>query len=150
MFSLDKLSPLVKPRKRIGRGGKLGGTSGKGSKGQKARSGGSPRPGFEGGQMPLYRRLPKRGFNNKNHQLESHIINLIQLNNFFNDGEIITKDLLIERKIIKPSHLKPFQLKILGDGVLSKKLVIYADKFSKSALEAIKKSGSEARLLKDA
>jgi len=75
MFQLNKLSPLVKKRKRVGRGGKLGGTSGKGHKGQKARSGGYVRIGFEGGQMPLFRRLPKRGFNNHNFQDTFVVVN---------------------------------------------------------------------------
>jgi len=149
MFQLNKLNPLVKKRKRVGRGGKLGGTSGKGHKGQKARSGGYVRIGFEGGQMPLFRRLPKRGFNNHNFKDVFVIVNLKQLNVF--DAEtLITKEILVEKGIIK-SHkgMNGLLLKVLGNGVLSKKLSIQADAFSASALKAIKDIGGEARVNKE-
>ena len=87
MLNLHNLTPLVKKRKRIGRGGKRGGTSGKGHKGQSARSGGQQSAnGFEGGQMPLFRRLPKRGFNNSPFAQVTKIVNLQQLNEVFEDG----------------------------------------------------------------
>lgn len=150
MFQLNKLTPLVKKRKRVGRGGKLGGTSGKGSKGQKARSGPKIRIAFEGGQMPLFRRLPKRGFSNYDHATSYSIINLQALNDSFNEGESVNKDALVEKGLLKAQKgKKDFLLKILGTGKLSKKLIIHADAFSESAIKAIEKSGGEARLNKE-
>lgn len=147
MFQLNNLTPLVKKRKRVGRGGKLGGTSGKGHKGQKARSGGYVRIGFEGGQMPLFRRLPKRGFNNFNFRTEYEIVNLKQLEDAFTVSEIVTRESLLEKGLIK-AH-KGYLLKVLGNGELSKKLTVHADAFSKSALKAIEDCGGEARLNKE-
>ena len=150
MFQLNKLNPLVKKRKRVGRGGKLGGTSGKGHKGQKARSGGFVRIGFEGGQMPLFRRLPKRGFNNYNFKDEYVVVNLKQLDETFEVGALVTKETLVERGLIKSHKGKQgLLLKVLGTGVLSKKLSIYADAFSKSAMKAIENSGGEAHVTKE-
>jgi large subunit ribosomal protein L15 len=149
---LNSLSPLLKKRKRIGRGGSRGGTSGKGHKGQKARSGGYIRPGFEGGQMPLFRRLPRRGFNNANFKTESIIVSILDLEKAFNAGDqvtaesLMTKGLISQKKGIKQQN---FRVKILGGGELSKKLIVTADAFSKSAVEAIQKSGGEARLIKE-
>lgn len=150
MLQLNKLSPLVKKRKRVGRGGKLGGTSGKGHKGQKARSGGYIRLGFEGGQMPLFRRLPKRGFNNYNFQEEQCIINLEQLNSSFDAGSTITKEALLDKGIIKAKkNSQGFLLKVLGHGKLSKKFIVHADAFSESAAKAIVDNGGEARVTKE-
>src|SRR3984957_17763661 len=119
MLKLHNLTKLVKARKRVGRGGKLGGTSGKGHKGQKARSGGYIRIGFEGGQMPLFRRLPKRGFNNYNFQDDQCIVNLEQLNTAFDAGSTITKEVLLEKGIIKARKSDHgFLLKVLGTGKL--------------------------------
>ncbi|MCX5922243.1 MAG: 50S ribosomal protein L15, partial [Candidatus Dependentiae bacterium] len=124
-MQLNNLSPLVKKRKRVGRGGKLGGTSGKGHKGQKARSGGYVRIGFEGGQMPLFRRLPKRGFNNFNFKDNFVIVNLEQIENGFDAGAIVNKEALVEKGIIKAHKgKKGLMLKVLGHGELSKKLTI--------------------------
>lgn len=147
MFSLNQIAPLVKKRKRVGRGGSRGGTSGKGHKGQKARSGGSPRPGFEGGQMPIYRRLPKHGFTNAPFKRVVEIVNFTQLTSF-DDGAEITRELLMEQGIIKPRKNKPFLLKVLGNGLLEKKLTIIADLFSAKALEAIEKTGGKAIIKK--
>lgn len=139
-----KLSELTnsdgarKSRIRVGRGigsGK-GKTSGRGHKGQKARSGYSRKIGFEGGQMPLQRRLPKRGFNNKRFKIEYTIINLGQLNGCEN-GAVVSPEYLVEKGIIKQYCGK---LKILGSGELSKKIEIHAHKFSASALEQLKKN----------
>lgn len=150
MFQLNKLSPLVKKRKRVGRGGKLGGTSGKGHKGQKARSGGYIRIGFEGGQMPLFRRLPKRGFNNVEFNDEYKIINIDQLNDAFATGATITKENLVEMGLIKFKKSNGgFLLKVLGHGGLSKKFTVHADAFSQSALKAIVDNGGEARVTKE-
>jgi large subunit ribosomal protein L15 len=91
MFRLERLKSIVKKRKTVGRGGDRGGTSGRGGKGQTARSGGNPRIGFEGGQMPLARRLPKRGFNNVSFRDEYEVVNLGNINANFDDGATITK-----------------------------------------------------------
>ncbi|MGB8367244.1 MAG: 50S ribosomal protein L15, partial [Candidatus Babeliales bacterium] len=97
MFRLENLVPLGKKRKRVGRGGSRGGTSGKGHKGQKARSGGGIAPAFEGGQMPLHRRLPKRGFTNARFKKVIEIVNLKHLDKIFNEGETVSKKILIEK-----------------------------------------------------
>lgn len=147
MFQLNTLSPIVKKRKRVGRGGKLGGTSGKGHKGQKARSGGFVRIGFEGGQMPLFRRLPKRGFNNFNFRDDVVIVNLEQLEKAFDSESLVTKEALLEKGLIK--SCQNALLKVLGTGKLSKKLTVQADAFSKSAVKAIEDCGGEARVTKE-
>lgn len=129
-------------RKRVGRGDSsgFGKTSGRGQKGQKARS--KVRIGFEGGQMPLYRRIPKRGFNNINRK-EYAIVNLDQLN-IFKDGEDVTPELLIEKGII---HKLKDGVKILGNGNLENKLNVKAHKFSKNATEAINKIGGKVEVV---
>ncbi len=153
MLKLDNLVSLTKKRKRVGRGGSRGGTSGKGHKGQKARSGGSIRAGFEGGQMPLYRRLPKRGFTNARFKKEVRILNLKMLDDAFDTGALVTKEVLIEKGLLRSKKSlkgKPgFILKILGNGILSKKLTICADAFSESAVKAIQAQGGEARLTRE-
>ena len=146
MFQLNSLSRLIKKRKRIGRGGSRGGTSGRGHKGQKARTGESGIGiGFEGGQMPLVRRLPKRGFSNKRFAKEVKIINLRTLERLCNDGDEVTKERLRELGIIKGKS--KFHLKILGMGTLSKKIIVQADAASKSAVEAIEKAGGSVTLI---
>lgn len=144
MFQLNNLVKLQKKRKRVGRGGCKGGTSGKGHKGQKARSGGYVARGFEGGQMPLSRRLPKRGFNNTNFKKEFELVSLEQLDKAFNNDDVVTKDLLIERGIIKGKRNS--LLKVLGGFKLSKKLIVSADAFSGSAMEMINNLGGSAKL----
>lgn len=144
---LNSLKSLVKKRKRIGRGGDRGGTSGRGHKGQKARSGPHIGVAFEGGQMPLTRRLPKYGFNNAVFEKKFEIINLGQINNKFDEGTLINKDLLIEHGIIKGR--KGTHLKVLSNGGLEKKFIIYADAFSKSAIETITKLGGQANINKE-
>lgn len=141
MFRLNELTPLTKKRKRIGRGGSRGGTSGRGTKGQKARSGGKVDVGFEGGQMPLYRRLPKRGFSNVKFQKLIKIVNVGDLTPFANQE--ITKDLLVEKGIIRVRSNKPFHLKVLGNGVLDTPLTVVADSFSASARKAIEQAGGK-------
>lgn len=146
MLNLDTLSPLVKKRKRIGRGGSRGGTAGRGHKGQKARSGGSSvRRGFEGGQTNLVRRLPKVGFNNKEFQRETVVINLGQLEHFFEAQTVVDVATLAERGLIK--NAPGAAVKILGKGTLTKKLTVHAHAFSKSALESIQKSGGQAHII---
>ena len=144
---LNELKPVPgarHSRKRIGRGtgSGHGKTAGKGNKGQNARSGGGVRPGFEGGQIPLFQRLPKRGFKNINRK-EYAIVNLCDLN-IFDNGTVVTPDLLIDAKIIKDIKSG---VKILGCGTLEKKLTIKAHKFSASASEEIKKAGGTAEVI---
>jgi len=144
-MNLHDLKPAEKAnknRKRRGRGGSsgLGTTSGRGNKGQKARSGGGVRPGFEGGQMPLTRRLPKRGFNNSRFAKTVEIVNLTDIDNKYTDGETVNKESLVEKGLIKGN--KNF-IKILGEGDISKKLTFNVDKVSGSAEKKIKEAGGE-------
>lgn len=145
LHELEKNIGAKQSKKRVGRGpgSGLGKTSGKGQKGQKARSGASINPVFEGGQLPLYRRLPKRGFTNALFKTEYAVINVSDLNKFDN-GTVVTPALLKEKGIIK-KQLKG--IKVLGNGKLEKKLTIQAHKFSTSALEKIKESGSKAEVI---
>ncbi len=147
MIALNNLAPLCKKRKRVGRGGSRGGTSGKGHKGQKARSGAHIGAGFEGGQMPLTRRLPKRGFSNARFTKTYCVVNLELLNKHFASGAVITKQDLIDQGIIKKNT--PELIKILGQGALDKKLIVHADAFSKAAEEAITKQGGEIHINKE-
>ena len=130
--------------KRLGRGigSGLGKTSGKGHKGQWARSGGGVRPGFEGGQMPLTRRLPKRGF--KSQRDDYSIINVCDLEAFEN-GATVNAEILTNMGVI--TKLQPMGLKILGNGELTKKLNVQAKKFTKSAIEKIEKAGGKAEVI---
>ena len=132
-------------RKRLGRGvgSGTGKTSGKGHKGQNARSGGGVRPGFEGGQLPLFRRLPKRGFSNANFKTRYAVINLSDLNRFENGAEI-TPEILKEMGLIKKTL---DGIKVLGNGTLEKKLTVKAHKFSDVAKEQIEKLGGKAEVI---
>ncbi len=143
------MSPAINSNpksKRIGRGigSGIGKTSGRGTKGQNSRSGGGVRVGFEGGQMPLTRRLPRRGFNNKNFKKVYNVINVSQLNNF-KENTVITAELLLEKNII--SKIAPYGLKVLGNGNLNKALTVKANKFSESAIEKITKAGGKVEVL---
>ena len=135
----------VKARKVLGRGTSsgTGKTSGKGHKGQNARSGGGVRPGFEGGQLPLYRRLPKRGFSNADFKIKFAVINVSDLN-LFEEGSTITPELLKELGIIK-NQLDG--VKILGNGSIDKKLTVRAHKFSDKAKKAIETAGGKAEVI---
>ena len=135
----------TKTRKRVGRGtgSGLGKTSGKGHKGQNARSGGGVRPGFEGGQIPLFRRLPKRGFSNAMFKTTYAVLNLSDLNKF-EENTTITPELLKEMGILK-NQLDG--VKILGNGTLEKKLTVQANQFSKKAKEEIEKLGGKAEVI---
>ncbi len=133
-------------RKRIGRGpgSGHGKTSGRGHKGYGSRAGASRRLGFEGGQMPLFRRLAKRGFSNKRFAANVAIINVATLEQKFEDGETVSPETLIEKGLAK----KRFDvIKILGDGELSKKLTVQAHRFSASAEEKIQASGGTVERL---
>lgn len=147
-MKLNELKPrpgAVKKNKRVGRGpgSGHGKTSCRGGKGQTARTGASIPPYFEGGQMPLVRRIPKRGFKNAPFKKEYAIINLEQLNSFEPQTEI-TPEFLVEKKIVK--DLKD-GLKVLADGELKVPLIIKAHKFSKTAIEKIEKAGGKVEVI---
>ena len=136
----------TKSRKRVGRGtgSGLGKTSGRGQKGQNARSGGGVRPGFEGGQMPLFRRMPKRGFTNI-FAKKYAILNIEDLNRF-DDNTVITPELLFEKGLVKGKN-EIDGIKILGNGNLEKKLTVKAHKFSKTAIEKIEAAGGKVEVI---
>lgn len=147
-MKINELAPAInstKPRRRLGRGmgSGLGKTSGKGMKGQGARSGGGVRPGFEGGQMPLIRRLPKRGFNNKQFTVKYTTVNVGDLN-VLDNNTVVTADLLMDKKIV--SKISPYGLKVLGNGNLEKSLTVVANKFSQSATDKIVKAGGKTEV----
>ena len=143
---LSNLSSTNTKRKRVGRGGSRGGTSGRGHKGQRARSGGRKalKPYFEGGQMPLTRRLPRRGFNNS-FAIECKIIGLDLLEAKFEAGESVNRESLVAKKMIKGRG--KYRIKILGNGKITKSLTVLADACSKSAHEAIINAGGTVELV---
>ncbi len=147
-MKLNDLSPAVgsvKPNFRKGRGigSGNGKTAGKGHKGQNARSGGGVRPGFEGGQMPISRRLPMKGFNNKNFATVYAIVNVADLN-CFEDGAVVGVEELIAMGLVKKTY---DGVKVLGNGELTKKLTVRASAFSASAEEKIKALGGNAEVI---
>ena len=139
-------SPEAKSRKRIGRGpgSGMGKTATKGQKGQKSRSGVSISAWFQGGQTPLYRRVPKRGFNNARFTTVYATINLSDLNKFFNDGDEVTPEILKERGIIKKQL---DGIKVLGNGELEKKLTVKANRFSSTAITKIESAGGKVEVI---
>ena len=148
-MKLHELSPAAGSskeawRKGRGHGSGNGKTAGKGHKGQNARSGGGVRPGFEGGQIPLYRRLPKRGFTNDMFKKEYTIINVELLNDLFNDGDTVSIETLLEQGIVKKALCG---LKVLGRGEITKKLTVKAAIFSGSAKEKIEAAGGKAEVI---
>ena len=145
-LNLLEKAPEAKTRKRVGRGpgSGMGKTSTRGEKGQKARSGSGIPAWFQGGQSPLYRRLPKRGFNNARFTIRFATINLSDLNKYFNDGDIVSVEILKERGIIK-KQLNG--VKILGNGNLEKKLTIKANRFSTKAVTKIESNGGKAEVI---
>ena len=139
-------SKETKVAKRVGRGpgSGMGKTSTRGENGQKSRSVASIKAWFQGGQTPLHRRIPIRGFNNKNFAKRYAIINLADLDKFFNDGDVVTPEILKERKIIKKELCG---VKVLGNGELTKKLTIKAHCFSSKAVTKIENSGGKAEVI---
>ena len=147
-MGLHDLKPAkgsVRNRKRVGRGpgSGLGKTAGRGEKGQKSRSGFARKPGFEGGQMPLHRRVPKRGFTNADFKKEFATVNLGRLE-VFEAGTIVTPELLVKQGIVK--RLRD-GLKVLADGSLTKALTVHAHRFSGKAQERIAALGGKAELI---
>ena len=146
-MKLHELKPAAgstHSQKRVGRGNGsgMGNTAGRGHKGQKARSGGGVRPGFEGGQMPATRRLPKHGFTNI-FRKEAAIINLRTLEDKFEDGAEITRDTLLERGLIRK---KDETVKILGKGDITKRFTVKVDKVSSSAAQKIVNAGGKVEV----
>ena len=145
-MKLNELMPSVprKARKRVGRGESsgLGKTAGKGSNGQKSRAGGGTKPGFEGGQMPLYRRIPKRGFTNRN-SVEIIGINISALERFENGAVVDVEALMVAGIVNNPKD----GVKILGNGEFTKKLTVKANAFSASAKEKIEALGGTAEVI---
>ena len=140
------VSKESKSRKRVGRGpgSGMGKTSTRGEKGQKARSGASIPAWFQGGQSPLYRRLPKRGFNNARFTTRFATINLADLDRYFADGDTVTPEILKERGIIKKQLSG---VKVLASGELTKKLTIKAQRFSSEAVTKIEAAGGKAEVI---
>ena len=148
-MKLHELSPAegsVKEGFRKGRGAGSGNgkTAGKGHKGQNARSGGGVRPGFEGGQLPLYRKLPKRGFNNSRFGKQYEVVNIGTLNEKFNSGDVVDVAALLAKGIINSVN---DGVKILGDGELTKELTVKAAVFSASAKEKIEAVGGKTEVV---
>ncbi|MDO4721185.1 MAG: 50S ribosomal protein L15 [Peptostreptococcaceae bacterium] len=146
LHDLKPAKGAVRAKRRIGRGtaSGQGKSAGRGGDGQWSRSGAGVRPGFEGGQMPLYRRLPKRGFNNYEFETRYSAINIDRLN-IFEDGTEVTPELLVERRVIR--KMAKDGVKILGNGNLEKKLTVKANKFTKSAAEKIEAAGGKAEVI---
>lgn len=145
LHELSKVEGSTHRRKVVGRGpgSGHGKTSGRGEKGQKARSGGGVHIWFEGGQTPLYKRLPRRGFSNARFATKYAVVNVSDLNRF-KDGEVVTPELLIESGLVK-KELNG--IKILGNGTLEKKLTVKANKFSKAAVASIENAGGTAEVI---
>ena len=148
-MKLHELSPAegsVKEGFRKGRGAGSGNgkTAGKGHKGQNARSGGGVRPGFEGGQLPLYRKLPKRGFNNSRFGKKYEVVNISTLNKKFENGDVVDVAALLAKGIINSVN---DGVKILGDGELTKELTVKAAVFSASAKEKIEAVGGKTEVV---
>ena len=143
LHELKNVPGAVHRKKRVGcgEGGGHGKTSGRGGKGQTARSGGSIRPGFEGGQMPLYRKLPHRGFNNYNHRVEIPVVNVGALASLDDKITEVNAQVLADNGLIRAGEPS---VKILGDGELSRALKVTAAKFSESAKAKIEKAGGQA------
>ena len=142
-MNLHNLKPRPGAKHRVkrlgcGESSGLAKTSGRGHKGQKSRSGGGVRPGFEGGQMPLHRRLPKRGFNNTRFQDKIAVVNVADLDGRFEDGATVNMESLKEARLVKGTY---DAVKVLGDGELTKKLTVEGCKVSASAKEKIEKAG---------
>ncbi len=143
LHELTNVPGAVHRKKRVGcgEGGGHGKTSGRGGKGQSARSGSSIRPGFEGGQMPLYRKLPHRGFNNFNHRIEIAVVNVGALASLDEKITEVNAKVLADNGLIRADDPK---VKVLGDGEISRALKVTATKFSESAKAKIEKAGGQA------
>lgn len=139
-------SPEAKTRKRVGRGpgSGMGKTATRGQNGQKSRSGASIPVWFEGGQSPLYRRIPKRGFNNARFETKYATINVSDLNKYFKDGDVVTPEVLKEKGIVKKQLSG---VKVLGNGELEVKLTVKANRFSQVAITKIESAGGKTEVI---
>lgn len=144
-FNLHPPAGATHRKKIVGRGqgSGLGGTAGKGNKGQQSRSGGKTYPGFEGGQMPLYRRLAHRGFSNKNFAVDYQIVNLNDVAERFDAGQTVDAETLLQKGLVRKAD-RP--VKILGNGELAKSLTFVVDKVSASAKAKIEKAGGKVEM----
>lgn len=140
-------APELKQKKRVGRGPGSGNgkTAGRGHKGQNARAGGGVRLGFEGGQMPLYRRIARRGFSNCPFKVTYDVVNVADLERVFSDGDVVNPDLLKEKRLVRS---KSINIKILGNGELKKKLTVQGLELSSAAKEKIEKAGGTIETMK--
>jgi large subunit ribosomal protein L15 len=145
-FKIKAPKGSTKNKRILGRGigSARGGTAGRGNKGQNSRSGGGVRPGFEGGQMPLFRRIARRGFSNAMFKEIYSVINIDDLEELYTNNETVTKESLVRKGLVRKSHLL---VKLLGTGKLTKKLKIVVDKISASAREKILKAGGEIKII---
>jgi large subunit ribosomal protein L15 len=145
LHNLHPAPGAKRPRKRVGRGPGSGNgkTAGRGHKGQKSRSGYSRRYGFEGGQMPLVRRIPKRGFTNI-FRVEFQVVNLRDLERIFSDGDTVSPEVLVEKGLARGGKRL---IKVLADGDLTKKLIVQAHKFSGAARAGIEKAGGSCEVV---
>lgn len=143
---ITSVAGAYKKRKRVGRGrgSGHGKTCGQGHKGMLSRSGSYSRPTYEGGQMPLFRRMPKRGFNNYNFAKRYEVVNVSQLERFFSDGAVISIEQLVAANLVDDVSSR---VKILGDGELTKKLEVTAHKFSKTAEQKIADCGGTVKIV---
>ena len=146
MLQLNNLEKLTKKRKRVGRGGKRGRYAGRGKEGQKSRTGSTSeiKAFFEGGQMPLVRRIPRRGFNNPFKRVFK-LVNLDDLETKFSNGETVNKESLEQKGLVKGNGV--YLIKVLGTGALTKKLAINVNAVSQSAAQAIQKAGGSIQLI---
>ena len=146
LHDLKPLKGARKRRKRVGCGESSGHgkTSCRGNKGQKARSGSAIRPGFEGGQMPLHRRLPKKGFGNGMHKLDIITVNVSELQRCFETGAVVNEETLREKRLVRGHGYDG--IKILGEGELTHKLTVHVDKISAGAKEKIEKAGGSVTI----
>lgn len=144
-FNLHPPAGATHRKKIVGRGqgSGLGGTAGKGNKGQQSRSGGKTYPGFEGGQMPLYRRLAHRGFSNKNFAIDYQIVNLDDIAERFEAGQTVDAESLLLKGLVRKAD-RP--VKVLGNGTLAKSLTFVVDKVSASAKAKIEKAGGKVEM----
>lgn len=145
MLKLSNLARTVAPRKRVGRGGARGGTSGRGHKGQRGRTSGNVKPMFEGGQMPLFRRLPKRGFSNERFALEYETVNIGLLDASFEPQAQVTRAALIEKGLIRGT--RGALIKVLGGGKLHKQLFVEVHACSASAKAMIEQLKGDIRII---
>jgi large subunit ribosomal protein L15 len=139
-FTMKRPEGSTKKKRIVGRGasGRRGATAGRGDKGQKSRSGGNVKPGFEGGQMPLFRRIARRGFNNAKFTKSYQVLNLSEIAKRYTDGDVVNHETLIAKGLVKRGEKR---IKILGDGDLSVKLTVDVDAVSRSATDKIERAG---------